>query len=220
MMVDSVAGRQYFHINRIPPYSNHAAMAVGQVIAVGGSFNPFFGYYDEHRTLAVNTPTGIEHVSMVNWMKRVREGSITPNNLPITACEIVEHHAMLVRELLLEEIRLVEVPEAPSRQRCMWLLESWEDAEYWRGRLPSTDPIVRVSATGTAHVVDARLMPYDSVSLSEMRRLGRAYWRGEMSDQPEREVLFVGNIEVIEIGVSPSPNVQSNQGAILAPAPA
>lgn len=52
--------------------------------------------------------------------------------------------------------------------------------------------IVELEASGTIIRVDAALLLGDAEGLEETYRKARSYWRGEVSDKPEPELLFAG----------------------------
>lgn len=203
-----VVDAQYFHINSNANGSSHAIMRRGDIIEVGGHTNPFFGYYETYaRTFQVRDPNGgVEPVAALDFLRRVKDGAINPDNLPLTAWEVSRHFLTLARELVWENIRLQDFPCEPSRQRCVWLVESEEQARLWGQRMgfsPMNYWIVKVRATGCALKTDAHLLAADSEPLPLWYDKARRYWRGEVTDDPHAEVLFTGTVRVEEIMAPP-----------------
>jgi len=173
-------------------------MKLGDVIFVGADDNPFWSYYETPKTLPVReSQTGvIENVGARSWIRRVRNGSIIPDNLPQTAAEIVEHFYLFGRELVMELVRREVAPTAPSRQKCLWLTESHAGAEYWLNRIGS-GRIVELRASGEIHRADASLLMGEADAFSQISERARSYWRGDLTERREIEVLFTGRLEVV-----------------------
>jgi len=204
-MTQTVNEQSYFHINSNANLSPHPIMRRGDIFEIGGTTNPFFGFYEEHqRTYPVTeTPTGIVHqVPAMKFLRLVKDGEVTSTDLPTIARDTANHFLMLVRELLWENVRLAEFPEAPSRQRCIWLIESMANVTNWISHLgfkPNHYSVVRVRATGRALNVDGNYLAGDSEPLPVWFEKARAYWSSKNTQNPLPEVLFEGRIEVDEI---------------------
>ena len=204
-MVQEIVKRSYYHINRQANQSPYPNMLCGDTIDIGKSINPFFGFYDTYqRTYKVTeTQTGIIHeIPAIRYLELVQENKITSNNLPNIALETAKHFQMLSRELLWENVRLSEHPDAPSRQRCLFLIESISDLDKWKTYLQidqNNNSVVRVQATGKALRVDSNYLTSDSELLSTWSEKAHKYWNGEISENPTIEILFEGKVEIIEI---------------------
>lgn len=206
-MAESVLKKTYFHINRQLAYSRSPLLTVGQTIRAGDGTNPFFGFYETYRrTYPVTLHDGtVVQTPAMTFLRQVRDGGVNPHNLPATAYEIAEHFVMLARELLWESIRLKEFPNAPSRQRGIWLLESESEVAHWNSRLnasASSPPsqVVELVATGCALRCDAAFLLGDSETLEESISKARMYWNGSISpERSEPEILFEGELRVVRI---------------------
>lgn len=202
--MDILAAETLYHINRLANLSPYALMQPGASVVVGDLQNPFFRFYEVHaRTYRVTDPNGaVNMVPAIKFLRRVKEGTITPHNLPGDAFEIAQHFMMLARELLWESVRLAdpEFAKLPSRQRCVWLIESLDDVKRWL-ELMGVRPVqvVEVKATGRAHVADQSHLAGDSELLSVWYEKARAYWRGERTGSPLIEVIFEGRLDVLRI---------------------
>jgi hypothetical protein len=105
---------------------------------------------------------------------------------------------ILARELLMEQVRVDEFGgEPPSRQRCLYVSETVEEAKSWLALLGGNGVVCELTCTGTIHRADSRLM--EPLSLTKDK--ARAYWRGERSANPRMETLFVGDAEVTGYGL-------------------
>lgn len=204
-MIEEVRSTIFYHVNSNANRSPHDLMRLGTTIEIGRSSNPFFGIYETwQRAYGVtDRETGeVSQVPAMRFLRRVQEGSITTDSLPPIAYEVANHFLMLARELVWENIRLSEFPEAPSRQRCIWFTRTLDQARQWPPIMkfqPGTHWIVKLRASGTALDVDGRLLAAESEPLPAWYDMARRYWRGEMSADPWPEVLFVGTVTVEEI---------------------
>jgi hypothetical protein len=106
-------------------------MKPGDVIEIGDRTNPFFGFYDvQPRTHAVVDQNGVMHqVPAICFLRLVQDGTVNAGNLGGDAYDTARHFLMLASELLWENVRLAEFPDRPSRQRCLFLIESIPDVK-------------------------------------------------------------------------------------------
>lgn len=199
-MFEQVTNRKLYHVTETKPYKQ--AFALNQSVHAGDAFNPFFGFYEGSREYGVAQPDGSTlQIKAVTFLRQVRDGQISNCPDPVAkACDVVTHYVMLVRELLMEEIRRDEFnSEPPSRQRCLYACESVEEARHWNQRIGGNGTICELTCTGTIHRANAGLLLGDSEPLSVTKDRARAYWRGEATANPEFETLFVGDATVTEV---------------------
>jgi hypothetical protein len=116
-MIERVNGRKLFHLTEMKPYKQ--AFVMGQVVKIGESHTPFFGFYEGSRAYPVTLENGATvQVPAVKFLMQVQAGNINCPTLPTIAAEVAQHYVMLCRELIMEDIRLAEFHgEPPSRQR-------------------------------------------------------------------------------------------------------
>lgn len=186
-------------MSRALPYNGHAPLDVGMSLEIGIAKNPFFGFYQDVRAYPVTTANGEVQVRAIKFLTSVRDGTINCAVLPQIAAEVAEHYLILCRELIMEEVRQELVPKAPSRQYCLWLADTLDEAQRWRTRLGGSGQIAQLSVTGTIHRTDAAHLLGDSEPLTETYKRARAYWRGDKSSQPELETLFSGTATVVDL---------------------
>jgi hypothetical protein len=204
-MPQTVTRETFFHINSNANASPYRLMQVGDVIDVGSQSNPFFRFYEVHKRTYPVTDSATKEVYQVPAMKFLslaQEGTITSSTLPKIARDTANHFLMLARELFWENVRLSEYPDAPSRQRCIWLITSIEDTKAWLKTLKFQPPaysVVRLCVSGRALHVDGSFLAGDSEPLPVWAEKSRAYWSGKQSSSPQQEVLFEGRVEVLEV---------------------
>ena len=201
-MVATVENHRLYHVTMTTGYKQ--ALVAKQRITVGTQHNPFFGFYEGAREYPVTDGDTVIQVKAVDWLTRVRDKRIltTPEMLATIAYEVTQHYIMLCRELIMEETRREEFnSEPPSRQVCLYGCDTIEEAKSFSALLGPGGVICELSCTGTIHRADSRLMLKDSEPLSVTRNRARSYWRGEASDDPRFETLFVGDATVTHLGL-------------------
>lgn len=116
----------------------------------------------------------------------------------------VYESCMIIRELVLEIVKLNEFADYPSRLKCMYCVKTKEQAENWipiLKRMNSKNPplqIVKLKAKGKIFRGDGNLMIRNTRSLESKFELARKYWNNATKSDNE-EILFIGNAEVEEI---------------------
>ncbi len=198
-MAEVVKDRECFHVTRPLPYNNHSPLESGAIVYVGAEHNPFFGFYEKVRAYPVTTVDGQVMCPAIKFLKSVRDGTISGPNFTQVAVEVAEHYVMLCRELIMEQVRKEAAPNAPSRQTCLWLADTVDEARAWHARLGGTGAIARLRLNGTIHRADASLLLGDSEPLTETYARARKYWLGEQSNAPELETLFSGTAKIVKI---------------------
>lgn len=182
------------------------AFVLNQQIKVGAEHNPFFKFYEtciEYPVTDDQTGATIQ-VNAIDWLHRVKAKTIQTSYeiLADKAFEVSQHYMMLARELIMEEIRIDEFSGTPpSRQRCLYLSDTVEEAKNWIPLLGGKATVCELTCTGVIHRADSRLMMKVSEPLSVTKEKARAYWRGESSTDPRMEILFEGDADVTAIGL-------------------
>ena len=147
-MVEQVSGRKLLHLTETKPYKQ--ALVMDQVVRIGESYTPYFGFYEGSRTYPVTLENGTTvQMPAVKFLKQVRAGNINCPTLPTIAAEVAVHYVMLCRELIMEDIRLAEFNgEPPSRQRCLYACESIDEARQWKQLVGPSSTICELTCTG------------------------------------------------------------------------
>ena len=186
---------------------------------VGAATNPFFAYYETTKlSFPVNQPDGTRVQSpAMTFLRAVKEGQVQCPKLPELAHQAAQYFMMFLREVMWEDVRRREFPHCPSRQRCMWLVHTREQAEYWVTRLgsPQEYQIVKVFAQGRIHVANELFLMGDSATIPEITEKARLYWLGLMPEGAKEEIIFEGQLRVLE--VVESKNGGANQSALPTP---
>lgn len=128
-------------------------------------------------------------------------------NLEKYDAETLEHHtSVALRELALEEVRKEKYPDYPSRMGCLYVSETFEEADNWGqffariGR--PTYNIVKLEVQGNCFVGDATKCFDGQLLKEENLRLAEIYWKNkpnENGEPPIYEMLVDGQIRVVEI---------------------
>ena len=120
--------------------------------------------------------------------------------------EKLEHHtSVALRELALEEVRRERYPQYPSRMSCLYVSQTFEEAEKWAAFFARigrpTYSIVKLEIEGNCFIGDATKCFDGRTDRKENRRLAQLYWKNEPNDPdkpPVVEMLVDGNITVLE----------------------
>jgi len=203
-MVEIVSDQKLYQVTSTNHYKQ--AFVPNQRLTIGGEPNPFFRFYDttlEYPVTDGQTGAPIQ-INAVDWLHRVRTKTILTSYdiLAEKAFEVSQHYMMLARELVMEQIRLEEFGgEPPSRQTCLFLSDTIEQARTWIPLLGGHGAVCELICTGTILRADSRLMVKVSEPLSFTKDKARAYWRGEASTDPRMETLFAGDAVVSAVGL-------------------
>jgi hypothetical protein len=204
LMMKHVKGRKLYQVTLTNGYKQ--AFVPNQKVKVGADYNPFFKFYETTLLYPVKDgDTGeIAQINAVEWLHRVRIKTILTSYemLAEKAHVVSQHYMILARKILMEQIRLDEFSgEPPSRQRCLYLCESVEEAKAWLPLVGAEGLVCELTCTGKTFRADSRLMVKVSEPLSVTRDNARAYWKGEVSADPRMETLFEGDAVVSAIGL-------------------
>lgn len=122
-----------------------------------------------------------------------------PDNLDSVNTTLT-HSLTINREFIFEEVRKEFFPSHPSRQKCLWVINS-EDPnafEYWKNTLGTSDKVLRVQLTGKIHKANPQYLNLTADNLNKVRQNAFHYWTGTRGDRPEEEILFEGFVNVLE----------------------
>lgn len=118
----------------------------------------------------------------------------------------LNEYDFLLRELALEETRKEKFPSAPSRFKCMYLFDDKDkmlEAFNFYKKQPKNQYLVQaiaVKATGEAFYCKDVSLGRSGKSYNEHKQAAIEYWSQDQNSSAEtKEVLFVGDVEVIEI---------------------
>jgi len=202
-MPKDVENKIYYHITHDGIYNTYDAFERDQEIEFGKEDNPFFGFYKKFQKNYNYNDNGVtKTVGAIKYLQLFKEGKITnpdPIYVPKIAVDISQHYLMLSRELIMEEVRLTSEPTAPSRKKCLWVVETKKEAQKWAQKMNRSPRIITFNLTGVTHVADSKFLLGDSESLITTYENATRYWKGELSQEPLMEVLFSGIGKVVKI---------------------
>lgn len=120
--------------------------------------------------------------------------------------ELDHHTQVALRELAMEEVRLKEYPNYPSRLASLYVSQTLEEAEKWYdcfiGLGRKTYQIVKIEVDGNSFTGDACNCFKGTINKEENLKLSKAYWEGKDNTRgktPIYETIINGKIKVIEI---------------------
>lgn len=120
--------------------------------------------------------------------------------------ELEHHTSVALRELALEEVRRKANPQYPSRMSCLYVSNTFEEANNWAKYFAEigrpTYSIVKVKIEGNCFIGDAAKCFDGRINREENIRLAELYWKNEpnsLNGPPIQEMLVDGVITVIEI---------------------
>ena len=121
--------------------------------------------------------------------------------------EKLDHHtSVALRELALEEVRKEKYPQYPSRMGCLYVSETFEEADNWGKYFAEigrpTYCIVKLNIEGNCFVGDATKCFDGQTDKNENLRLAKLYWENSPNSPDEpliKEMLVDGEITIVEI---------------------
>ena len=200
--------KNYYHIQRIGVYrANRPYYKVGDIVKTN-DFNPYFEYYNSyiHPNLTVNLNTPEEfQLSRLKMLEAVSSSSITMKDQVEVAKIgelIAQHFITYTRELVFEAVRAEKFPHLPSRQKCIWVVDSLDGLKHWKSRLPPASgydiEVFKVDIQGNIHSASEEHLLYGEFLHSEMIDAANKYWNGTISETIRKETLFEGEMRILE----------------------
>lgn len=196
---------QYFHINHTTDYSGYRAISVGDILETSREgFNPYF-----RNTL--NGPKKFnlsdkESLPILDFFRRLSLGELDNYKQLMNHREVARYSFQflssfikITREMHFENVRVRNFSELPSRQHCIWLAESLEDAQYWKERLVGrvNCRIFRVEVDGSVFRTNEGHLIQEAEPFDITIQRAKDYWNGRPSNG-RNEVLFEGSFRVLE----------------------
>ena len=137
--------------------------------------------------------------------KGVKKGIFKDKELLLTLSKALSNYDFVMREFALEEVRKEKFQDCPSRFRCMFLSD---DEDTSRNNLQGminkgrgkNFQVVKVKVSGLAHFVKDFGLSRLGLSFNEYKEEAEIYWtQDQKSKSATKEILFVGDVEVVEI---------------------
>jgi hypothetical protein len=192
----------YYHIHI--PESGKTELEVGKEYESGNSPNRFWGYYLNHEHLCNVAPYQGYCAAFIldrHINSPLFQNAELNKSMLVYSADVLKECGMFLRELIFEEIRFHEFPEAPSRRTALYLTDE-ADVQYWLSwfsGLPLPKLIYRVECSGIIHKGNQVFLDSDITSYSEYAQEARNYWSGVGVDgQVKTEILFQGKWKILE----------------------
>ena len=140
-------------------------------------------------------PNGFRHY------RNVKQAHFAPDEKGLLACAgaMLNQQAMLLRELVFEQVRQEAFADKPSRQRCVWLIPHDEPLlAAWCATVSGSFHAFEVEASGPVHVgASCNLKPV-CFSGDQLRDHARRYWSEPVDMQTQQaEILCGGEIKIL-----------------------
>jgi len=126
-------------------------------------------------------------------------------DLIIDLSKALSNYDFIMREFALEEVRKEKFPNLPSRFRCMFLSEDKDTCLHNiqgfinRGAGKHIQAI-KVKVNGEAFFVKTFGIIRSGLSFNEYKKEAVNYWsQDQNSTDATKEILFVGDVEILEI---------------------
>lgn len=197
----TVGGEFFYHVNRIIPYGPQRLLEVGDTISTSSENNPFMDGFKIPRAYPYTHPDGrVEVFHGSRLLKAASLGEVQGDILHRIGYEVTEYFYLMARETLMELVRREVRRNAPSRWSCLWICRTLDEARKWSEKLDAHNKcIVKISCYGMIAEVDTKFLPDNESLFLDMRQMAERYWLGEISAEPDMEVLFAGVAKVVEV---------------------
>ncbi len=131
----------------------------------------------------------------------LERNQIDPNGFPYIANAIKEA-GMFLRELIFEEIRKSEFPNAPSRRNCIWLTEE-NNLKFWTDWLKNDFEnicYVQFQCSGNFHIGNQTFLNSDIDNYDHYVLMARSYWSSkDIELRSNNEIIFTGDVTVLDV---------------------
>ena len=198
----------------------HLAPRRATSLHVGATFNAFEKYnwhYEnmQKRMFGVRS-TGGRYYSMLDVaeqliakrekLRTVIQSDLDYHNDPWNCLKdlhiVLEHSVKCLREEVFESVRKDSFKHCPSRQSAIWLIPDDRMAlEHWKtlyAKIEQDFRVLRVRAIGKAHLGDNTFLIPRTLSVVQWKQEAKRYWQGEILNPLQREIIFTGEVTIIE----------------------
>lgn len=137
--------------------------------------------------------------------ENAKKGIFKNKDLMFELSNALSNYDFIMREFALEEVRREKFQHLPSRFRCMFLSEDeqtcLQNLETFKNRWNGKQfQAIKVKVNGEGFFVKDFAIDRLGLSFGEYKELAQKYWCQDQNSQlPAKEILFVGDVEVIEI---------------------
>ena len=175
-------------------------MKIGQSIQFNkNQTNTLFHFFFEREHL---NSSGEDSIQILKEHYTNEELHIKNENATVVM-NYMDQTIRVIRETIVEMVRLQEYPDYPSRLSCLYAAKSYEDALKWKALFDSYNrevlQIVKLRVIGSSFEGDGNLLPKeDAIPFSQKMEQAREYWKGNVNNELP-ELLINREIEVVEI---------------------
>ncbi|OLS16569.1 MAG: hypothetical protein HeimC3_53150 [Candidatus Heimdallarchaeota archaeon LC_3] len=181
--------------------------SVGKTLQIGERENLYFKQMNKFENALNINGTKVYIMTLLKHLSQVENGEVQLNPLARTyhknykelvglSYRVLRKSLRSVRELIFEEIRKENYSQLPSRSKCIWLIEDEKSLSYWSKLLQGE--IYKVEVTGEIHKGSDSYLQVETYSLDFFREQAHKYWKGDPLDGVKDEIIFTGELEVIE----------------------
>lgn len=127
--------------------------------------------------------------------------------LEMTICEMRDsfrQYLKWIQEDIFERIRNDNYPSLPSRRHCLWVCNYEQLINWWTILCEGDDrfrsnpkKILKLELNGIFHQADGTLIKADTYNIEEIEERARLYWEGKIESDKEIEMLFLGQVKVL-----------------------
>ncbi|EOJ5472839.1 DUF2441 domain-containing protein, partial [Escherichia coli] len=154
--------------------------------------------------IPVNVNGHLTDYTRMQWLYGLKTGSLTTKcsvqDIAAVGQELAMHFCKYTRELIWEAVRVEYYPKKPSRQKCLWVSQGEESLYYWISQLGLGDnqTVFRVELDGVIHEASDEHLMNDDIPYDIALEKAHKYWSGEIVDPLKKEILFEGNMRILE----------------------
>jgi len=137
--------------------------------------------------------------------KHLKKGLFKDKKLILEMSKALNNYDFIMREFALEEVRREKFSHLPSRFSCMFLSDKEEVClknfnDFLKKDRGNIFQAIKVKVNGEVHFVKDYGVNRLGLSFNEYREEAVKYWSQDQNSTKEtKEVLFVGEVEVLEI---------------------
>lgn len=134
-----------------------------------------------------------------NHYRNVKRANYTADEKGLLACAaaVLNHQALLLRELIFEQVRQESFASKPSRLRCAWLIPHDEEIlAHWCATAPNGQfRAYEIEASGRFHVGASKYLKPACLSAVVLRENARRFWSEPVNERAEpAEIMLAGEM--------------------------
>jgi hypothetical protein len=139
-----------------------------------------------------------------NHYRNVKRANYSADEKGLLSCAaaVLNHQAMLLRELIFEQVRQEAFAEKPSRLRCAWLIPHDEQIlAHWCASAPNGQfRAYEVEANGRFHIGASKYLKPACLGAAVLRENARRFWSEPVNERTEpAEILLAGEMTPVRV---------------------